>query len=141
MRALTICQPWAWAISHGPKRFENRTWSTEYRGSLLIHAGKSKKWLGPGICELQEDFNTDPPADLVYSAIVAIADLVSCLPPDAAVYHNPHLDGRFASGPICWTVHNVRPLTPIPCAGLMGLWTPSSEIVDAVNDQLRTRFK
>lgn len=24
--ALTLWRPWAWAIIHGPKRVENRTW-------------------------------------------------------------------------------------------------------------------
>jgi hypothetical protein len=40
MMTLSIRQPWAWAIFHG-KDVENRTWSTKFRGDLLIHAGKS----------------------------------------------------------------------------------------------------
>jgi hypothetical protein len=39
MRALTVRQPWAWAIFHG-KPVENRSWATKYRGDLLIHARK-----------------------------------------------------------------------------------------------------
>jgi hypothetical protein len=46
MKCLTICQPHAWGIVHGTKRIENRRWYTGYRGPLLIHAGKSKDWLG-----------------------------------------------------------------------------------------------
>ena len=42
MPALSIRQPWAWLITHGYKDVENRTWSTPYRGPLLIHASKSK---------------------------------------------------------------------------------------------------
>ena len=49
MKALTVLQPWAWALIHGPKRIENRSWATYYRGPLVIHAGKSKKWLDEGI--------------------------------------------------------------------------------------------
>ena len=37
MKALSIRQPWAWAIFHG-KPVENRTWSAKHRGPLLIHA-------------------------------------------------------------------------------------------------------
>lgn len=37
--ALTIRQPYAWLIVAGIKPVENRTWSTTYRGPLLIHAG------------------------------------------------------------------------------------------------------
>ena len=38
-RALSIRQPWAWLILNGYKDLENRTWRTDYRGPLLIHAG------------------------------------------------------------------------------------------------------
>lgn len=41
MKVLTIKQPWASLIIEGYKRFEFRSWKTNYRGELLIHAGKS----------------------------------------------------------------------------------------------------
>lgn len=41
MKVLSIRQPWASLIVLGVKRFEIRTWSTEYRGPLLIHASSS----------------------------------------------------------------------------------------------------
>ena len=40
MKVLTIKQPWATLIMQGDKRFEFRSWKTNYRGELLIHAGK-----------------------------------------------------------------------------------------------------
>lgn len=40
MKALSIRQPWAWAIVNAGKRVENRTWETRYRGPILIHAAK-----------------------------------------------------------------------------------------------------
>lgn len=41
MRALSIRQPWLWAILHGGKTVENRDWSgCEYRGPILLHASK-----------------------------------------------------------------------------------------------------
>ena len=41
MRALTVRQPWAWAIIHGGKDVENRTRNLtgSYRGPVAIHAG------------------------------------------------------------------------------------------------------
>jgi hypothetical protein len=39
---LTIRQPWASAVLHAGKDVENRTWATEYRGRLWIHAGLAK---------------------------------------------------------------------------------------------------
>ena len=41
MKALTVLQPYAWAIVTGLKKIENRTWPTSHRGELLIHAGLS----------------------------------------------------------------------------------------------------
>lgn len=40
MKALSIMQPWAWLILHGGKDIENRTWRTEQRGRILLHAGQ-----------------------------------------------------------------------------------------------------
>lgn len=40
MKALSIQQPWAWAIIEAGKNVENRGWSTAYRGPVLIHASK-----------------------------------------------------------------------------------------------------
>lgn len=42
MRGLTIRQPWASLIAAGVKTVETRSWSTSYRGPLLIHAGKHR---------------------------------------------------------------------------------------------------
>lgn len=39
MKAISVRQPWAWALFHG-KPVENRSWKTDYRGELLIHASK-----------------------------------------------------------------------------------------------------
>lgn len=40
MKALTLCQPWASLIAWGEKQYETRSWSTDYRGLLAIHASK-----------------------------------------------------------------------------------------------------
>jgi hypothetical protein len=43
MKAISIRQPWAWLILHGGKDIENRTWKTNFRGRVLIHAAKGMK--------------------------------------------------------------------------------------------------
>lgn len=40
MKAITIKQPWASLIVNGYKKYEFRSWKTNYRGELYIHAGK-----------------------------------------------------------------------------------------------------
>lgn len=43
MRAISLWQPWATAIAVGSKRVETRSWSTDYRGLIAIHAAKRLK--------------------------------------------------------------------------------------------------
>lgn len=45
MKALTLWQPWATLVALGHKTLETRSWSTEYRGPLAIHAGKATSQL------------------------------------------------------------------------------------------------
>lgn len=41
MKAISIKQPWAFAILRLCKDIENRTWATKHRGPTLVHASKS----------------------------------------------------------------------------------------------------
>src|SRR5450432_4191665 len=82
MKALSIHQPWAWAILHAGKGVENRSWPTRYRGPLLVHASKSRAsyeeqepaaWL--------ERYGIALPAwdELAKGAIVGVVDVVDCV--------------------------------------------------------------
>lgn len=42
MKALSLLQPWATLVVIGAKQIETRSWSTAYRGPLLIHASKGR---------------------------------------------------------------------------------------------------
>lgn len=41
IKALTLHQPYAQLMAINAKRFETRSWSTNYRGPIAIHAGKN----------------------------------------------------------------------------------------------------
>lgn len=47
MKVLTLKQPWASLVANGYKVYEFRSWKTNYRGEILIHAGcgVDKEWL------------------------------------------------------------------------------------------------
>ncbi len=121
MKALTIQQPWAWAIAEGIKCVENRTWSTSYRGELAIHAGK--KWDEAGR-EFLECLGYTVPDDLPRGAIVAVVELVDVVPYGPRLFGSEDLlADPLATGPQCWLLENVRRLEqPIPCRGAQGLW-------------------
>ena len=41
MKALSLTQPWATLVVSGRKQIETRSWNTNYRGPLYIHAAKA----------------------------------------------------------------------------------------------------
>lgn len=41
MKVLSIREPWASIIINGYKEYEFRSWKTNYRGKILIHASKN----------------------------------------------------------------------------------------------------
>lgn len=111
MKCLTVKQPYAWAIIAGHKRVENRSWSTSFRGRLLIHAGKSLDALTHQLPD------APPPADqLAFGAIIGYVDVVDCVPVED-VAGDP-----YAFGPWCFVLANPVAIEPIPMAGKLGLF-------------------
>lgn len=85
MKCLSIMQPWAWLIVQGKKDLENRDWTTNYRGPILIHTGKKVDDQCFEDGEIDEDMaeyygmNGIMPAlksDYTTGAIIGRADLV-----------------------------------------------------------------
>jgi hypothetical protein len=137
MKALTIHAPWAWAIAHGGKDVENRTWPTNYRGPLAIHAGLSTASDRSFLHFLAEmGIKLDLPRDFPRGAILAVADLVDVLElGDDALHDTP-----WAEGPVCWCLENVRALAkPLPCRGAQGLWTVPTELESLIESYASIR--
>jgi hypothetical protein len=82
MKAVSIHQPWAWAILHAGKNVENRTWATRHRGPLLIHASRSRASYNRQDAALwPELYGVELPAweELTTGAILGIVDVVDCV--------------------------------------------------------------
>jgi len=106
MKALTIHQPFASQVVLGTKRIEYRTWPTQHRGPLAIHAAKTAARLPAGQAEAHP-----------LGALVGLVQLTACTPPadDGDLWH--------------WQLANPQALAvPIPCAGRQGLWTLPAEL-------------
>lgn len=52
MKAISLTEPWATLVAIGAKQIETRSWGTDYRGPLAIHA--SKKLTGDDLAMAQE---------------------------------------------------------------------------------------
>lgn len=129
--ALTIWQPWAWAIVHGYKPVENRTWHPPGRHVgrwIAIHAGKQKP-TEESLAMVEMLTPELVPEDLTLGAIVGVARL------DRAV---KEMDSPWFAGPVGWVFSAARKLdTPVPCKGAQGLWHLPQPIAESVREQLR----
>jgi hypothetical protein len=143
MRALSVLQPWAWAIAKGHKSVENRDWPPP-KGTIgsriAIHA--SKKPVGQ---EDREEFDEqmfefqifapDWPT-MPYGAVVAVATLRGFV--DAAGAKTlPRNAYRWFVGTYGWLFDDVVELPePVPAKGSLGLWVMTSDVETAVLHQL-----
>lgn len=128
MKALTIKQPWASLIIEGYKKYEFRSWKTNYRGKILIHAGLS---LEKDVQERFKNYNLD--YKLGY--IIGEAEIVDCILVDEKFNEelrniDPIVYGR--SNHVenyAWKLENIKKYdNPIPCKGKLGLWNYEGEL-------------
>ena len=162
MKALTVQQPWAWAIVHGGKDVENRTQAWGYRGPLAIHAGA--RWSERGAESrlvsgaYGDAMRRDKPLDrmaFAFGALIGVVDLVDvhvaepehigahglrvdfcCDSPWAESSYTEHR-GRTRRDVVHLVLANPRPLAePIPCKGRLGLWTPDADVLTQLTEQV-----
>lgn len=145
MRALSIRQPWPWAIICAGKDVENRTKGTRYRGLLAIHASKTvyaHDLDNPLIlAAIERNGYEIGEAAAACGAVVAVAMLAGC-------HLSPDFGGTCgATRPRCspwaepdvyhWQLTGVRPLAePVPCRGALGLWRLPDDVEKAVREQM-----
>jgi hypothetical protein len=122
-KALTVRQPFAWAILLGGKDIENRGWSTNYRGPLVIHAGGALH-----DSPLPPWFKKPVPDDFDMSALLGVVDLVDVV---------EHSRSRWFRGEYGWVLENPRPFDLIPCKGHLRLWSLTPAQAHAVETKLR----
>ena len=124
MKAITIKQPFASLIAAGLKEYEFRTWKTNYRGEILIHAGKS---IDKDAMKKFESLKLEYPT----GCIIAKAKLTDCVPVTEAVKEKLReknflvYSGTTESAD--WNgygfkLENVEAMEPILVNGMLGLW-------------------
>jgi hypothetical protein len=127
MKALTIKQPWAWAIIFGGKDIENRTWRTRYRGPLLIHAGAAYR----PEASLPKGVRAPARDKLEFSALIGVVELTDVVEKS----RSPWFQGKYG-----FVLAKPRPLKPpVRCSGRLGLWTPSAVQLRAISARLKKR--
>jgi hypothetical protein len=125
MRAISVKQPWAWAIVQGHKVYENRTWTVGYRGPLLIHASRKRVDVGR---RMPCGRRVPGEEEAIGGAVVGVVDLVDVVAAD-------QLRGRgvadgYVIGPWCWVLENARAFDePIVMSGKVSLFNVDDDRV------------
>lgn len=136
LRALSILQPYTMMLANPgllesagvpAKRVENRSWSTRYRGPLLLHASKRFDqealpfWVRrfPALAGVMPS-NRD---GYELGGIVGVADLVDVVEERA----DPWFCGKYGL-----VLANARSLPFIPCSGQPSLFSVSSGLLEGV---------
>lgn len=118
MKALTVKQPWAWAIIYGGKDIENRKQRTNYRGELFIHAGKGEDPEAYSFPPLNAVISKDNPA-LRRGEVLGAVAIIGC--------HHSETCGNSCSvwaenGYWHWELADPRAIPrPYPAQGKLGL--------------------
>jgi len=116
--AISIRQPWVELILQGYKTIEVRSWATQHRGELWLHAG-----LRPDRRAL-ERFNLSA-SELSFGALVGRCDIYDCIEFNEEAWHslrNQHLnDGQFIRPLYAWLLRNPIRIAPKVLKGRLGL--------------------
>ena len=142
-KCLSLTQPWAELVALGAKKLETRSWSTNYRGPLAIHAAKRFPPEARLLCHEQpfrsflERTDGTSPENLPLGAIIAVVDMTGCFAtPGEGIPWQEHVGdlrrspdepersfGDYSPGRFAWRLANVRRLdNPVPFKGSLGLF-------------------
>ena len=128
MKALSIRQPWPWAIQHLGKRVENRKWNTHYRGDFFIHASQGLTWDElEGFADFvrAEKLSGDVagqrmrPDSFERGGLVGVARLVDVVKSADLL---PAGQRPWFFGPVGFLLADIRSFPLIPCKGALGFF-------------------
>ncbi|WP_174153421.1 hypothetical protein [Rhizobium skierniewicense] len=119
--ALSVRQPWAWAIVHAGKPVENRSWKSnnpgmKFRGPCCIHASKGMTRAEyEDAAEFMSSIGITCPAqaDLQRGGLVGFTNIVDIV---------TELDSPWFFGPKGLLLRDTQPVDFIPSVGALGFF-------------------
>ena len=126
MKALTVKNPWAWAIIYAGKDVENRPRRTPFRDTIAIHTSKQPK-KGWEESYPKRAIKPPPPEEWMNGYIIGFVDLVGCVESSRSKWW----DGES----FAYVLKNPRALRrPVECKGALGLWEVPMEMLRKCRD-------
>ena len=127
MKAFTVYQPYAFAITAGLKQYETRPRKTHIRGRVAVHAAKGK----PGLVSMAAVLALPKAPLLHYGAVVGTVEIVDCVPVEEIIptlTEQERALGDYSAGRFAWVLKNpVAFSTPVPAKGKQGWWNWDGE--------------
>jgi hypothetical protein len=115
--AISIRQPWAWAIIHAGKDIENRNWSTNFRGPVCIHASRGmtkREYLEfEGLYGFDPRWTIPEPDSLQFGGIIGVATITDCV----LRHPSPWFFGRWG-----FVLANAQPVDFVEMRGELGIF-------------------
>ncbi len=130
--ALSVRQPWAELILRGRKTIELRTWDTDYRGPLWLHAGKAT------MPDLDRRFSVSNPPRGAYVGCFMLVDIVSLDARRWELWRPQHLDsGLYQPGYFAWVLASAERLRhPVHAPGNLKLFEVDAELLPRLTEAL-----
>jgi ASCH domain. len=146
MKAVTLTQPWAQLVAIGGKKIETRSWNTNYRGPLAIHAAAGKYVDDYLLMKIEPFYSAlrkagiESRMQIPLGGIVATCELIATHRVDEMDWipgkrgwskgsyfweasEQEKAFGDYSIGRYMWFLANIQLLPePIPAKGALGLW-------------------
>lgn len=127
MKVLTIKEPFATLIKEEIKCIETRSWKTNYRGEIYIHA--SKPPIEKKVLQREELMKLCQNLTFNQGYIICKGNLIDCIYMTEEFIkdikeNNPQefICGHYEVGRYAWVIKDVEPIKLIPATGKLGIW-------------------
>ncbi len=128
MKVLSLTEPFATLIKEKKKLVETKSWKTNYRGELYIHASLTK--IAKENLEDQELMSLVENKDMNFGRIICKCNLVDCIYMTKEYVeemkknnYQEYICGEYKEGRYAWILENITPLEePIEVKGHLGIW-------------------
>lgn len=129
IKALSVRQPWASAIMAGLKMAENRSWTVNYRGPLLIHAAMrpaAPETISPEASELLAPLGDF--AALPHGVALGWVELTDIVTPER--WRSLWGASPLVTGPWCWRLERPTLLArQVDCPGRQKLFSVPADLL------------
>ena len=132
MKVLSLTEPFATLILEKKKYIETRSWKTDYRGTLYIHASMTKP--SKNDLEDKELMSLVDNKNMNFGNIICKCNLVDCIYMTKEYVekmkkknYQEYICGEYKEGRYAWIVEDIEIIKPIKAKGQLGIWNYFNE--------------